>query len=127
MEVRRSEPGVPVVAMQDVGAPERVELPEGEVCRRPAEGSEAPVVVAPFGAVRSEVGIAGAIEEPGCVQHVGNQVAAGHLAAADDELSRAECRTDAGNRLQADEAVPDGRDAGQHQADVEPLVGEGRR
>ena len=67
---------MPVMCMQDVRTPCRVEVSCGEMGRSPAEQCESLEIVLPRSAVGSLIGAAVARIEPGRIEHISLHIAA---------------------------------------------------
>lgn len=123
-DVGRGQAGVPVVRMDDVGDPLRVQPASGEVGGDPAEQRETAVVVGPVVTVGPDVGIAGAPVEEGGVDHIGHATVAGQVAAAQRHQRGAEKGAQRGDQAQALHALQDLHVAGKHDAGVDADAGQ---
>ncbi len=67
---RRDQTGLPVVGVNDVRAPAERTVSERDLCDGAVEDGEAQGVVPPIAPVEVDVGVAGAVEQPGGVHQV---------------------------------------------------------
>ncbi|CCC96390.1 protein of unknown function [Azospirillum baldaniorum] len=118
-QIGRDQAGLPVVPVQHVGTPPRVEaVLRREARRAPGQGGEAFRVVRPVLAVRPQIGVAGPVVERRRVQHIG-QHPVRH--AADPQRRRGaagQIGERSADRLQVGQPVQHRRIAGQQQADL---------
>ena len=118
MHVGAGRRRVPVVGVQHVGLPSRVERAAAELRGRPAQQREALQVVGPVEAVAVLVGAAAAPVEQRRVDHVGRHAAAGQAAQAQRDGRGTERRADLGHLLLLRHRLCNGGQPGQQQADV---------
>ena len=112
----RSKPGVPVMAMHQLGAPARVQA-VGQVRRAPGQCGEAAVVVRIGVVLRIVVRVAGPVIQAGRHQHIGLQRATGGTQAGQftehDVHALAPGRREAADFFRRAKPRDDGRESGQ--------------
>ncbi len=122
-QVRAGQRRVPVVRMDQVGAPVAIDIAAAQMRRHPAEQAEAARVVGPVAAVRRQVRVAGPVVQERRVDQVDRQVEARQPTAPHFDRRRAEGAAQARHHAGSFERVEQRRIAGQQQ----PHVGAGTR
>src|SRR5208282_901086 len=125
-EVSGSEPGMPVMSVQDVGAPARIGATR-QLRRDPAEQSKAAVIVGPIATVRARIGVAGPIVEGGMVDEIGEALGAGEPSESHPHPLSGKRRWQSGYIGDAWECVEKTAEAGQQQAYINALCDQRRR